>query len=312
MRILVTGGAGFIGSHIVDQLIKNKYEVSVVDNLSTGREENINPSSKFYKVDISDNENLEKVFQAERPDYVIHQAAQINVQNSIRNPMFDAEANILGTINLLQCCVRFHTKKIVYASSAAVYGSPLYLGIDEEHVLNPPSFYGLSKQTSERYIQIFGELYPLNYTILRYANVYGIRQDPKGEGGVVSIFLGKLLGNEQPIVFGDGAQTRDFIYVEDIASANLAALYAGDGQVINVSRNQQTAVIELLEMMNEICGTNIKPIFAEARQGDIQTSYLDNRKARRLLSWEPIYSLKDGLRLTMEYYNQPSSFCRKG
>ena len=304
MKVLVTGGAGFIGSHIVDHLIKNKHEAVIVDNMSTGKEENINRSSVLYRVDITDYQSLEKVFNDERPDYVIHHAAQINIQNSIINPTFDAEINIIGTINLLSCCVKFETKKIIYASSAAVYGNPVYLGVDEEHPVNPLSFYGISKHTPEHYIEAFSELYNLNYTILRYSNAYGIRQDPKGEGGVVSIFVDKLLTNENPVIFGDGKQTRDFVYVEDLALANLAAIHSGDGEIVNISINQPTSLIELLKIMNEIAGTNIKPIHTEAKQGDIKTSYLTNSKAKQVLSWEPLYSLHEGLRLTMEYYRK--------
>jgi len=304
MKVLVTGGAGFIGSHIVDHLIKNMHEVVIVDNLSTGKEENINSSSVFYRVDITDYKSLENVFNLEKPDYVMHHAAQINIQNSILNPTFDADTNITGTINLLRCCVKFDTKKIIYASSAAVYGNPIYLGVDEEHPVQPLSFYGISKHTPEHYIEAFSELNNLKYTILRYSNAYGIRQDPKGEGGVVSIFVDKLLNKEQPIIFGDGLQTRDFVYVEDIALANLAAIHSGNGEIVNISINRPTSLIELLKMMNEINGTNIKPIYTEVKQGDIKESYLTNSKARQLLSWEPIYSLHEGLRLTMDYYRK--------
>lgn len=304
MKVLVTGGAGFIGSHIVDYLIKNKHKVVVVDNLSTGKEENINDLAVFYKVDITDFKGLENVFNVERPDYVMHHAAQISIQNSITNPMLDADTNIIGTVNLLRCCVEFNAKKIIYASSAAVYGNPLYLGIDEDHSLQPLSFYGISKLTPENYIKVFCDLYDLKYSILRYSNVYGIRQDPKGEGGVVSIFVDKLLNKQQPFIFGDGLQTRDFVYVEDIALANLASMHSGDGETINISVNKPTSLIELLKIMNEICGTNIKPIYTEARPGDIKTSYLDNRKAREILSWKPIYSLQEGIRLTMEFYRK--------
>lgn len=304
MKVLVTGGAGFIGSHIVDYLIKNKHEAVVVDNLSTGKEENINAASVFYRVDITDYKSLEKVFIIEKPDYIMHLAAQISIQNSIINPAFDADTNIIGTINLLLCCVKFETKKIIYASTAAVYGNPIYLGVNEEHPVQPLSFYGISKQTSEYYIKVFAEFYNVKYTILRYSNAYGIRQDPKGEGGVVSIFVDKLLNKEQPVIFGDGLQTRDFVYVEDIALANLAAIHSGDGETVNISINQPTSLIELLKMMNEICGTNVKPICTEAKRGDIKTSYLDNGKARQILSWEPIFSLQEGLRLTMEFYSK--------
>ncbi|GAB6117189.1 hypothetical protein JCM16816_07860 [Thermoanaerobacter brockii subsp. lactiethylicus] len=201
MKALVTGGAGFIGSNIVDLLIENGYEVVIVDNLSTGKEEFINKKAIFYKKDIID-EDLCKIFEKEKPDYVIHQAAQIDVQKSIDNPVFDAKINVLGTVNLLECCRKSGVKKVIYASSAAVYGNPEYLPIDEVHKINPISYYGISKHTPEHYFVVYRQLYGLKYTILRYANVYGIRQDPKGEGGVISIFLDKMLKGERPIIFG--------------------------------------------------------------------------------------------------------------
>lgn len=304
MKVLVTGGAGFIGSNIVDHLIKNNHEVVVIDNLSTGKEENINPATMFYRVDITEFNSLEEIFSIEKPDYVMHHAAQISIQSSIINPSFDAYTNIIGTVNLLRCCVKFNTKKIIYASTAAVYGNPIYLGIDEEHSLQPLSFYGISKQIPEHYIKAFSRLFNLNYSILRYSNAYGIRQDPIGEGGVVSIFVDKLLNQKQPVIFGDGLQTRDFIYVDDIALANLAAMHLGDGEIINISTNQPTSLIELLKIMNEICGINIKPIYSETKLGDIRTSYSENAKAREVLSWEPIYTLQEGLRLTVEFYRK--------
>lgn len=302
MKVLVTGGAGFIGSHIVDHLIIDHYEVSVVDNLSTGKVENLNASAVFYQVDILDYKNLKKVFELEKPQYVIHHAAQTNVQQSIINPSFDAETNILGTINVLRCCVEFGTEKIVYASSAAIYGNPRYPGITEYHTVEPLSFYGVSKYTPEQYIKVFADLYQFDYTILRYANAYGTRQDPNGEAGVVSIFINKLLTRKQPVIFGDGTQTRDFIYVEDIALANLAALHLRGKHIINISTNQPTSLLELLEMMNKIYGSKMLPIYAMAKQGDIKASYLDNSKAQKLLSWEPQYTLFKGLTTTMEYY----------
>jgi UDP-glucose 4-epimerase len=301
MKVLVTGGAGFIASHIVDQLVEREVEVVVMDNLSTSSRQQVNERAIFYLSDITE-PTMEEVFSLERPDVVIHHAAQIQVQQSLRNPFFDAEVNILGTIRLLECCRKYGVKKIVYASSAAVYGNPVYLGIDESHPIAPLSFYGLSKYTPESYIRIYANLYDINYTILRYANVYGIRQDPKGEGGVVSIFVDKLLRGESPVIFGDGEQTRDFIYVEDVAAANVCALTKGDREILNISTNHPTSLHQLLHTMNHILGTNILPIYQAERPGDIKHSYLQNEKAKRVLVWEPKYDLEKGLRKTFDFY----------
>ncbi|AFK85625.1 MULTISPECIES: SDR family oxidoreductase [Thermoanaerobacterium] len=301
MNILVTGGAGFIGSNIVDLLIDNGYDVAVVDNLSTGKKENINKKARFYNIDITD-DDLYKVFEYEKIDIVIHHAAQIDIQRSINDPVFDAKVNIIGTINLLECCRKYDVKKIVYASSAAVYGDPEYLGVDEKHRVNPISYYGISKHTPEHYIKVYNELYGLKYTILRYANVYGIRQDPKGEGGVISIFIDKMLSGKNPVIFGDGNQTRDFIYVKDVAKANLLALEKGDNEIINISTNRSTTINELVEIMNKFMEKPLKPIYKEPRKGDILHSYLDNKKAKDVLRWKPDYSLEDGLKETIKYY----------
>lgn len=302
-KVLVTGGAGFIGSHIVDELVKEGAEVVVVDNLSTGCRENVNLKATFYEVDIRD-EELKNVFKKEDIDYVIHQAAQIDVQKSIQKPTFDAQNNIGGTINLLEACREYEIKKIIYASSAAVYGTPEYLGIDEDHPVNPISIYGISKHTPEHYIKTYRQLYDLDYTILRYANVYGPRQDPKGEGGVISIFVDAMLQGERPTIFGDGKQTRDFIYVKDIAQANLAALKQADNEVLNISCHDQTSINELVTEMNHILDTDLKPKYEAERPGDIRHSYLTNHKAIKALDWQPEYDLEAGLRATLTYYQE--------
>ena len=301
MKILVTGGAGFIGSNIVDVLIEQGHEVSVVDNLSTGNKQNLNPQAKFFQADITDPEVVH-VFEQSRPEIVIHHAAQIDVQTSLHNPLLDAKINIIGTINLLEQCKRFGVRKIIYASSAAVYGPPEYLGVDEIHPLQPISFYGISKHTPEHYIQVYSELCGLDYTIFRYCNVYGIRQDPKGEGGVICIFLSKLLGGETPTIFGDGEQTRDFIYVKDIVAANIAALTHGSRTLFNISCDQQISVNELLQKMCIIMGKDFSPKYASVRQGDIEHSRLTNYKAIEQLKWQPKYSIEQGLKETYFYY----------
>ena len=295
MRILVTGGAGFIASHIVDKLIELKHQVCIVDNLITGKEENINCVATLYKCDIREIDKLKLIFEVEKPEVVIHHAAQINIQTSLKDPVLDAENNIIGTINILECCREFGVRKIIYPSSAAVYGQPNYLPVDEKHEVNPISFYGISKHTPEHYIKTYSQLYGFKYTIFRYANVYGERQDPKGEGGVVSIFADKLLNNEKPFIFGNGEQTRDFIYVKDIVEANILALEKGDNELMNISGNKAITVNELFMVMRDIVGSHLETIYKDARKGDIAHSYLDNSLALKKLGWKIRFKLEDGV-----------------
>ncbi|AGB41224.1 nucleoside-diphosphate-sugar epimerase [Halobacteroides halobius DSM 5150] len=300
--ILITGGAGFIGSHIVDKLITRGDQVIIIDNLSTGKKENINSKAKFYQIDIRD--NLTEIFTKHKIDYIIHHAAQSNIQSSIKNPSLDSEINIVGTVNLLEYASSYDIVKFIYASSAAVYGRPQYLGINEEHPITPISYYGVAKHTPEHYIKIFNQLYELNYTILRYANVYGERQEAKGEGGVVAVFIDKILREDKPIIYGDGKQTRDFVYVKDVARANLAALEKGDEETINISCDQQTSINQLFKMIKQITNINLEPIYQAARPGDIKHNYLLNNKAQRLLDWSPKYNLERGLKETLAYYQK--------
>ncbi|MFC5713067.1 NAD-dependent epimerase/dehydratase family protein [Thalassorhabdus alkalitolerans] len=300
MKVLVTGGAGFIGSHVVEELLLKGYQVSVVDNLITGKKENLPNGVTFYKVDIRD--NLNQIFEKENPDYVIHMAAQVSVSHSISKPVYDGEQNILATINVLKACVQYKVKKIIFASTAAVYGEPHYLPIDEKHEWKPISFYGLSKLNAESYIKMFSELYALNYTILRYANVYGMRQDAHGEAGVVAIFIEKIMKGDRPTIFGDGLQTRDFIFVKDVAKANVAALENGDDMVFNVSTEKKTSVVEIIDEMAKAFNKEIFPQFTEEREGDIRDSYLSNKITTSELGWEPMYTLSEGLHDTISYY----------
>jgi len=303
MEVLVTGGAGFIGSNIVDGLIKEGHKAIVVDNLSTGKKENLNEKAEFYQLDIRDQE-LEKVFEENNITHVIHHAAQIDVQHSIKDPLFDAQNNILGTINVLAMAKEYEVEKIIYASSAAVYGEPDYLPVDEEHLIKAMSPYGITKHTPEHYIKMYSELYDLKYTIFRYSNVYGPRQDPKGEGGVVSIFVDKMLAEERPVIFGDGEQTRDFIHVYDIVKANLLALEKGDNILVNISTESRDSVNDLVNYLNEILPYSLEAINEEARKGDILHSSLANGKAKELLGWTPDYDLREGLKQTVEYYSK--------
>lgn len=302
MRILVTGGAGFIGSNIVDKLIELGYEVAVIDNISTGKIEKLNSKAKFYKLDITDAESMIKTFMEYRPEVCIHHAAQVDVQKSIKEPMFDLNVNIVGTLNILEACIKSNVRKIIYASSAAAYGEPQYLPVDELHKTNPISLYGISKHTPEHHIEVYGKLHGLNYTILRYSNAYGIRQEYEGEGGVIAIFLNKIIQDETPVIYGDGKQTRDFIYVKDIVEANVTAINKGDNEIINISNNNNISINELVEVLAKICNKNIQPSYKDARGGDIIHSYMDNKKASVLLGWEPKYSLEEGLKETLQYY----------
>ena len=304
MKFLVTGGAGFIGSNVVDGLIEAGYEVVVVDNLITGKRENVNPKARFYRVDIT-SPDLEEVFERERPDYVNHHAAQMNVRKSVDDPMYDAKVNVLGSVNLLELCRRYEVKKVIYASTGgAVYGEPLYLPVDEDHPVNPLSPYGVTKHTVEHYLYFYGANYGLRYTILRYPNIYGPRQDPHGEAGVVAIFTEKMLRNERPTIFGDGTQTRDYVYVGDVVTANLLAIDKGDGEIYNVGTGVETSVNELFEFLREAVGVNLEPIYGERRLGEVYRIAITNDKIYRDFGWKPQTPLKEGLLKTIEYYRR--------
>jgi UDP-glucose 4-epimerase len=299
VKVLVTGGAGFIGSHIVDELLQHGHEVTVVDNLSTGQLQNVHPQAKFLKVDIY-KDDLNPVF-AQGFDIVIHHAAQPNVPRSLKEPVIDAEINILGTIKLLEACRLHGIKKVIYASSAAVYGTPLQLPIPEEHPLSPLSPYGISKLTPEHYLRVYHEIYGLRYTILRYANIYGPRQNPKGEAGVVAIFVDQFCKGQAPTIFGDGEATRDYVYVGDVAIANRLALTAGDGETLNVATGKKVSVNELVQILLSITKKDILPIHGPVRPGDIVHSTLSNERIRQVLGWEPQVTLEEGLRRTVEW-----------
>jgi UDP-glucose 4-epimerase len=299
VKVLVTGGAGFIGSHIVDELLRHGHQVTVVDNLSTGQRRNVHPQAEFVRMDIY-KDDLNPVF-ARGFDAVIHQAAQPNVPRSLKEPVGDAEINILGTIRLLEACRQYGVKKVIYASSAAVYGNPRQLPIPEEHPVCPLSPYGISKLTPESYLRVYQELYGLRYTVLRYANVYGPRQNPKGEAGVIAIFVDQFCRGEAPVIYGDGEATRDYVYVGDVAAANRLALTAGDGEILNVATGKGVSVNELVRILLSITQKDILPVHGPVRPGDILHSTLANERIRRILGWEPKVALEEGLRQTVAW-----------
>ena len=302
MRILVTGGAGFIGSNVVDALVKDGHEVTVLDNLSTGKEENINPEVKFYNIDLLDIESLEFVFREFKPDVVNHHAAQIDVRKSVEDPAFDAETNIIGSINLFELSINFEVKRIIFSSTGgALYGEPEALPASEDTPIEPLSAYGVAKYCVENYLNYFKRLYGIERVILRYANVYGPRQDPLGEAGVVAIFTGKILKGEKPVIYGDGAQTRDYIYVEDVVEANVLALNGKEG-VYNIGTGKETSINELIEIFSKVLGREIKLEYAPPRKGEIRRISLDGEKAKKELSFVPKYSLEEGLKKTIEWY----------
>ncbi|MFW6022678.1 MAG: SDR family oxidoreductase [Halanaerobiaceae bacterium] len=301
MNVMVTGGAGFIGSHIVDLLIEKGYSVVIIDDLSTGKMENINKEAEFYKIGIQSDE-LYKIFQKKRITHIIHQAAQVDVQSSLNNPLFDADINICGTINLLECCRKYGVKKIVYASSAAVYGEPEYLPIDEDHPVQPLSPYGISKYTPEHYITMYHKIYGIEYTILRYSNVFGPRQSAEGEGGVISIFVDRMLADKRPVIYGDGSQSRDFIFVKDVAAANIKSLEKGNGRIMNISCCKKHTIHELVSYLNKALDKKLNTEYRKERTGDIRHSLLDNNLAHNYLNWNPRYKFYEGLQETVNYY----------
>ena len=304
MRILVTGGAGFIGSHIVDSYISEGHSVAIVDNLweNGGKQENINPKAHFYKVDIRDESALARIFDEVRPNVVNHQAAQMSVFVSTQNPALDAEVNIFGLFNVLVNCTRVGTRKIIFASTGAVYGSPDHFPITEKSELLPESPYGITKMAGEHYLRYWQRSHGLAYTVLRYANIYGPRQDPNGEAGVIAIFIKRFLAGEPIRIDWDGNQQRDFLYVRDLVRMHQLVLDAGDNDTFCVGTGVGTSVNVIYEKLGEIIGYRPEIIRAPKRPGDFHKAYFSYSRAQTALGWKPQVPLEEGLRKTVEFF----------
>jgi UDP-glucose 4-epimerase len=307
-RILVTGGAGFIGSHVVDRFVEDGHSVFVVDNLSTGSRSNLNSEARFYEDDIRDSTRMEEVFAEVLPDYVNHHAAQMDVRKSIEEPLFDAESNILGSLNLIDLSKKLKVKKFTYVSTGgAVYGEPQQLPVGETHPVNPECQYGISKHTAEHYLYLYQLHYGLRSVVLRYPNVYGPRQNPKGEAGVVSIFVGKMIRGESPTIFGNGEQCRDYVYVGDIVDANHLAMTSDCTGIFNLGSGVATSVNQICEKLRKMTGFVGEVNSAPARTGEIFKIYLDATKARAELGWSCTTDLDTGLAKTIEWFRKTQS-----
>lgn len=303
MKILVTGGAGFIASHITDAFVNEGHQVVVLDDLSSGFEKNINPKAKFVKGNICDKELVEKLFGEEHFDLVNHHAAQMDVRRSVKDPAFDANTNIIGTINLLQNSIKYKVKKFMFASTGgAVYGEQSYFPADENHPTQPRSPYGISKLAVEKYLYFYNAEYGLNYTILRYANIYGPRQNPFGEAGVVAIFSTKLLKGEQPIINGSGEQTRDYVFVGDVVKANLQTLNDSANDIYNVGTGIETNVNQLFHKLNSIIKAGKEEKHGPAAPGEQMRSVITSEKLFKKFGWKPSTTLDEGLKLTVDFF----------
>ncbi len=302
MKILVTGGAGFIASHVADAYIEEGHEVVIVDNLSTGSKKNLNPKAKFIRMDIQDKGIIDLINQ-EKFDLLNHHAAQMDIRLSVKDPVYDASNNILGTINLLEGAVRSGVKKVIFISSGgAIYGEQDEFPADEEHPTCPLSPYGIAKLAGEKYLYYYHKTYRLDYVSLRYANIYGPRQNPKGEAGVIAIFAEKLLKGDQPIINGHGEQTRDYVYVADVVEANLRATEFSGCDYFNIGTGIETDVNELFRRLNELTQANAEEKHGPGKPGEQLRSVLSNEKAEKMLNWRPKVGLAEGLKRTVDFF----------
>ena len=304
MRALVTGGAGFIGSNLVDALVERGDDVVVMDNVSTGKRDNLTQAlgsgAEFHEVDIRDAEAVSDVIRQSRPDTIFHLAAQIDVRKSVADPANDARINVEGTVNVLRAAQQNRTKRVVNTSTGgAIYGEGRVLPAPEDHPVAPEAPYGLSKFCAEQYCELFRRLHGLNTVSLRYGNVFGPRQDPLGEAGVIAIFCGALLENRTPKIFGNGEQTRDYVYVGDVVEANLRAAESEAGGAINIGRGVETSVLDIVNALARHSDNGFRPEHAPERPGEVQRIYLDTSRAREELGWQAQVDLDEGLKRTL-------------
>ncbi len=306
-RLLVTGGAGFIGSHIVDAYVETGHHVAVVDNLSSGFREFVNPKATFYEMDVR-SEDIRSIFEKEKPEVVNHLAAQIDVRRSVEEPMFDADVNIKGSLNVLECAVKTGVKKFLFASTGgAIYGEPEILPVSEEYWPRPICHYGAAKYSVEHYIYLYRHLYGIDFTILRFPNVYGPRQNPHGEAGVCSILIGLMLEGRAPTLFGFGKPLRDYVFVGDIARANVLALDKGSGETLNLGSGIGTSVRQIFDVLQGILDFPDEPMLKELRPGEIREIYITGERAREVLGWSPTVNLKEGLQRTVDHIRAAES-----
>ena len=306
MKILVTGGAGFIGSNVVDAYVAAGHEVAVLDNLATGREENVNPTARLHRVDVRELAQVQAAVASFRPDVVNHHAAQSEVPKSVADPGYDAYVNVVGGLNVLRACVDNSVRKVIFSSTGgALYGEPDIVPAAEDHPIRPLSPYGTSKFAFEQYLGTFERTFGLRFTTLRYANVYGARQDFFAEEGrVVAIFASRMIEGKPVTIDGDGNQSRDLLHVEDVATANLAALDKGDGGTYHISTGVPVTVNDLFRKLAILTEYKLEPRFGPSRKGDVYRIALDNRRAHDDLGWEPRIQLEEGLRLTVDYFRE--------
>jgi len=304
MNIIVTGGAGFIGSNVADAYIKAGHNVIIIDDLSSGNKENVNEKAEFHHLNIND-PKVEDIFKNNKIDVVNHHAAQIDVRKSVADPVFDATSNILGIIRLLEYCKKYDVPRFIFSSTAgAIYGEPEYIPADEKHPIRPLAPYGLSKYCGEKYIQYYHDLFDQDYVILRYPNVYGPRQDPHGEAGVVAIFSGLLLQGKQPKIFGSGEATRDYLYVGEIVRANLMVLDKGTNKLMNLGTGVETSVNDLFKKMRDIIGVDVEAIHMPDRPGEVQRISIEASYAKKTIGWEPEITLEEGLVKTIAFFRK--------
>jgi len=305
VKILVTGGAGFIGSHVVDAYIDTGHEVVILDDLSRGDRGKVNAKARIHQCDIREREQVEKVFRKEKPAVINHHAAQMDVRRGVREPLFDAQVNILGSLNLIEAALAHKAKRFVYAATAgAGYGEPKQLPVPENFPVNPITPYGISKHTVEHYLFTFQFLYGLEYVVLRYGNVYGPRQSSHGEAGVFAIFCEQMLAGIQPVIYGDGSKVRDYVYISDVASANVAALERGTNEIFNIAGGVATSDLEVFTRVRDLLGKEVEPRFVARRAGEVERIYFDISKAARLLAWAPKVSLQEGAQRTIHYFQE--------